>query len=300
MSFYQENVNEMTTLQLVSQIIGKIKLEYAHQQPQWAHVVLDITPRGFTTGLLKQDEEIFGIEADLVHNRIIIETVTDDRTIDLADGKTISSYYEDIMTATRELGLDISIYSTPQEMKTTTPFENDETHHHYNPEVSREILKWFQYASDAESMFLAPLRIRKAMPGLFWGTFDVSCIAIYDQFEPFADDSKIIERAAFDEHMIEFGFWLGDDKYKHPTFFVLPYPFVSDTVLEVDDSFPEDSYFEADMAEYLYEMKNGRHEEEKEKIVQFFKASFIKSRQYLDWDNQQHCFNSLKMNRNKR
>ncbi|MCG1009667.1 hypothetical protein J4760_06500 [Salinicoccus sp. ID82-1] len=300
MSFHQENMKEITTLQLVSQIIGKIKLEYAHQQPQWAHVVLDITPRGFTTGLLKQNGEAFSIEADLMHNRVVIETASGDETVALEDGKTVRTYYEEIIAAARRLGLDLSVFTTPQEMKTTTPFELDDEHHHYKPEVSREILAWFQYASDTEAMFLAPLRIRKAMPGLFWGTFDVSCFAVYDQFEPFPDDTKVIERAAFDEHMIEFGFWLGDDTFKDPPFFVLPYPFVSDTVLEVDDSFPEGSYFKAEMTEYLYEMKNGRDEQEKEKIAQFFRASFVKSRQHLGWDNQQHCFNSLKMNDNKR
>ncbi|MFC6117965.1 DUF5996 family protein [Macrococcoides bohemicum] len=62
-------------------------------------------------------------------------------------------------------------------------------------------------------------------PGLFWGTFDFTCILLYNEHIPFPDPAKVIERAAFDESMIEFGFWFGDDKFVGPTFFVLPYPF---------------------------------------------------------------------------
>lgn len=77
----------------------------------------------------------------------------------------------------------------------------------------------------AESAFINPLRARKVKPGLFWGTFDVTCILLYNEHIPFLDPAKVIERAAFDESMIEFGFWFGDDKFVGPTFFVLPYPF---------------------------------------------------------------------------
>lgn len=66
MGFYQDNKNEILTLQLISQILGKVKLEYAAQEPQWAHVILDITPHGFSTGLLKHKNAYFEIEADLI------------------------------------------------------------------------------------------------------------------------------------------------------------------------------------------------------------------------------------------
>ncbi len=41
--------NEKETLHLLSQILGKYKLECSYQEPQWEHVILDITVEGFTT-----------------------------------------------------------------------------------------------------------------------------------------------------------------------------------------------------------------------------------------------------------
>lgn len=253
MSFYKDNKNQIITLQLISQILGKIKLEYAAQEPQWAHVILDITTRGFTTGLLKYKASYFEVQVDLVESKIIIKTEDKIKEIKLKDGKTISEYYKEIMSAADSLGLKLSIGTIPQEMEWKTPFEEDNEYHHYKEDVALEILKWFQFAWDVQQQFVGPIRQRKIYPGLFWGTFDVSSIVLYNKYEAFPDDSKVISRAAFDEHMVEFGFWLGDDNFNYPTFFILPYPFVEGVELKVDETFPEGSYFSSKMAEYLYE-----------------------------------------------
>lgn len=300
MGFYKKNKKEIITLQLISQILGKVKVEYAAQEPQWAHVILDITPRGFSTGLLKYNDSHFEIEVDLIKSIIVIKTEENDTDIKLTDGKSISEYYQEIMNTAAAVGLELTIHTKPQEMETKTPFEDDVVHQHYNEDVARQILKWFQFAWDAEQQFIAPFRQRKVYPGLFWGTFDVSCIVIYNELEPFPDDSKVIERAAFDEHMIEFGFWLGDDDFEHPTFFTLPYPFVEGVELKTDDSFPPESYFSSKMAEYIYEMKDGIDKAESGEVIRFMEASCRKSFEYLKWQNTEHSFVELKMEKNKK
>lgn len=301
MSFYKTNVKEILTLQLISQILGKIKLNYAPQEPQWAHVVLDITTRGFSTGTLKCNDLYFEIETNLANHVITIKTTDHENNIQLTDGKSVRDYYYEIITVTQNLGLDIVINTKPQEMEIKTPFDVDTEHHHYNRQVASDILKWFQFATDVEQKFIAPIRMRKVYPGLFWGTFDVSCILIYKEHEPFPDDSKVIERAAFDEHMVEFGFWLGDNNdFDYPTFFVLPYPFVSGQELEVTEDFPAGSYFSEQMAEYLIEIESDISEVEPETIIQFFNASLVKSAEYLNWQETDYYYRELKMDKNYR
>lgn len=178
MSLYKKYTDEIKTLHLLSQIIGKVKLEYAVQEPQWAHIVLEITPRGFFTGLLNIDKNHFEIEVDLIKSVIVLKTEENDWEIKLENGKTISDYYQEVMGTAEDAGLSFSINTRPQEMEWTVPFEKDTTHHHYNEKAAREILKWFQFAWDIEQQFIAPIRQRKVYPGLFWGTFDVSCILV--------------------------------------------------------------------------------------------------------------------------
>ncbi|MBO1913070.1 hypothetical protein J4G37_50725, partial [Microvirga sp. 3-52] len=74
MGFYKTHKKEITTLQPILQILGKIKLEYAVQEPQWAHVILDIRPSRFSTGLLKYNSSHFEIEVDLIKSVILMKT----------------------------------------------------------------------------------------------------------------------------------------------------------------------------------------------------------------------------------
>src|SRR5690625_6429193 len=83
MGLYSSHKNEIITLQLISQILGKTKLEYAAQEPQWAHVILDITSQGFSTGLLKYNDIHFEIETNLMKDLIIIKTEQDEVSIQL-------------------------------------------------------------------------------------------------------------------------------------------------------------------------------------------------------------------------
>src|SRR5699024_4842088 len=137
MSFYKDNKKEILTLQLISQILGKIKLNYAPQEPQWAHVILDITTRGFSTGTLRCNELYFEIEANLVNNVITIRTTDNENNIQMTDGKSVRDYYYEIITVTKDLGLDIVINTKPQEMETKTSVDNDTKHHHYKGQAAR-------------------------------------------------------------------------------------------------------------------------------------------------------------------
>lgn len=140
MGLYEKYTNEIKTLHLISQIVGKVKLEYAVQEPQWAHIILEITPRGFSTGLLKLDENHFEIEVDLIKSLILINTEEKDWEIKLENGKTISDYYYEIIDTAVTAGFSLSIHTRPQEMDWTVPFEEDTTHCHYNGEATYEIL----------------------------------------------------------------------------------------------------------------------------------------------------------------
>lgn len=281
MGFYADHKQEILTVQLLSQMLGKVKLGYAPQEPQWGHVLLDLTATGFSTGLLRFNDLFFSMELDLIEDEIRIQAGPDRRAIALEDGTTIKDYYEAIFEAAQDIGLFLEINPKPQEMSTTTAFDEITEPSSYKPDVARELLEWFQLAYQVEQIFMGPMRKRKVGPGLFFGTFDVSGILVDDQYEPFPDDSKVIERGAFDEHMVEFGFWLGDDHNEHPTFFILPYPFISKSKLEVSDDFPEGSVFNADMAEYLLPIEGKASEADLQSIVQFFRAGFKKAYEHL-------------------
>lgn len=289
--------DEKETLHRLSQILGKHKLASAFQEPQWQHVVLDITTTGFSTGILFYQSSTYSVSVNLVKHIILIETNDGEETIPLKDGVTIQSYYQQIQDALHRHGIEVAINERPQEVEDTTPFSEDITHCHYDESVSREVLKLMTFATRALQYFIAPYRARKMKPGLFWGTFDISCLVHYNAFHEMFEPSQVIEYAAFDEHFIEFGFWFGDDRFEGPTFFVLPYPFVSQD-FTFDQPLISDAYFDRQLTELIYEMKQ-MTPETLATLSTFFNQGFEIFKTHLSWENCQHFLVPLKMNTNQ-
>ncbi|MBI5975734.1 DUF5996 family protein [Staphylococcus canis] len=294
---YKDWEKEKDTLHRIAQILGKHKLASAFQEPQWAHVILDITPNGFSTGMLFYKEHTYSIHVDLVLHRILVETDLGTNVIDLEDGKTIQQYYNEIQSSLEKFEIHVSINTKPQEVKNLTPFEEDTIHHFYDVEISRQALQLMKFATRALEFFVAPFRARKVKPGLFWGTFDISAIINYNTLHEMFKPSQVIEYAAFDEHFIEFGFWFGDDRFEGPTFYVLPYPFVDEN-FTFNQPLIEEAYFDKKLTELIYELPEMSQDTVK-RINTFFNQGFQIFKDHLSWENCQYFEIPLKMNDNQ-
>lgn len=287
---YSEWADTKLTLHLVSQIMGKVKLTLAPQEPQWAHVTLPLTVNGFSTGPLWSGDRIIEVEVDVATSMIVVQVAMDKSMFPLEAGKTIKAYYEDIVGTLQSSGIPLVLNPKSQEMSEVRLLDQDDVPLAYDADAARKAIRLFQYAAREQAAFLAPLRCRKVKPALFWGTFDVSSLIVYGKTEPFPED-KLIEKAAFDEHMIEFGFWLGDESADIPIFFILPYPFQYKE-LATGRLQPADAYFDASMSECFLSLE---HVKEAADVQAFFRTSFDLLSEQLGWEGCNHYFLPLDM-----
>jgi len=266
-----------------------VKLGLAPQQPQWAHVTLPLTVSGFSTGPLYGGGRWFEIEVDVLTSESTVQVEGSRAVILLADGTSIKSYYDAIVWALESSGVTVRINPKSQEMAETWWLDRNETPLAYDADAAQKGLQLFRDAAREQAMFLAPLRCRKVMPALFWGTFDVSSLIVYNAHEPFPKD-LVIEQAAFDEPMIEFGFWLGDASVDVPTFFILPYPFQYKE-LPSERLQPADAYYDAAMSECFLSLEHTSDGD----VQAFFRTSFDLLSERLGWEGCDHYFLPLKM-----
>ena len=286
------------TLHLISQILGKLKLETAQQEPQWAHVGLNLTPDGFSTGLLFQKNMAFQLDVDICNSQILINVDGNVRSLELKSAKSIKAYFDEIMEALNSTGIRVTINPKPQEMAYKKNLNEDSTPLTFDQQQAMKGLRLFHLAQREQLKFVGPLRCRKMKPQLFWGTFDVSLLIVKNKMEPFPED-KIIEKAAFDEQMIEYGFWLGDDKVDVPTFFVLPYPFIYKDLNSATLK-PKEAYYDPSLSEYFLGLENAVSSNgESHAIQEFFHSSFDILTQELQWEKTSHYFIPLKMKMQK-
>lgn len=282
------------TLHLLSQILGKLRLETAQQEPQWAHVMLTLTVDGFSTGLLYFEDQVFQADVDIRKHALSMNVDGQEHSMPLQNGTPIKTYYEFIFQTLQQHGIFIAINPRPQEMAVATLLSEDTVHHVYEPLQALRGLELFHFAQREELKFVGPLRCRKVKPGLFWGTFDVSAIVIQNIAEPFPED-KPIEKAAFDEQFIEFGFWLGDDRTDAPSFFILPYPFLYKNLNDPSIE-PEEAYYDSQASEFFLPVPAVMNASSPSSAVQrFFNTSFDVLTQELKWEGCEYYKTPLLM-----
>lgn len=282
------------TLHLLSQILGKIKLETAQPEPQWGHVTLPLTPNGFTTGLLFVKDDLLQLDVDVRNSMICININGTIHNVAIESSKSIKDYFKEIFHAMHSQGIDVTINPKPQEMEYQKLLNEDDTPLMFKQEEAMKGMNLFQLALREQLKFIGPLRCRKMKPALFWGTFDVAMIILHGIMEPFPED-RVIEKVAFDEHMIEYGFWLGDEKVDAPSFFVLPYPFITKD-LNHPTLKPSEAYYDPELSEYFLDLESVMASgNPSETIQQFFNSTFDILKKELGWEGCSHYFIPLKV-----
>src|SRR6201987_759770 len=100
---YEEWKDTQATLQLWTQIVGKIRLTQTPWLNHSWHVTLYVTSRGLTTAPIPHGNRTFEIEFDFLAQQLVIN-VSDGGTRKLPlRPQTVADFYAAVMTALKEL-----------------------------------------------------------------------------------------------------------------------------------------------------------------------------------------------------
>src|SRR5918911_1731678 len=129
----------------------------------------------------------------------------------LAPDRPVGQVTRALLDAARELGGDIEIDPTPQEVSWSVPLDEDELHATYDPD---EVGAYFAGATRAAlvlAAFRAPYRGRSTPVNAWWGSFDLAVNLFSGRSaEPPSDD--FIMRNAMDAQEVAVGWWPGDGR----------------------------------------------------------------------------------------
>src|SRR5438309_2590560 len=120
------------TLHMWTQIVGKIRLTLSPWVNHSWHVTLYLTARGLTTSPIPYGERAFEIHFDFVDHQLRIVTADRGVKIIALQPQSVKQFYERVMSALHELGIDVAINTTPNELPDGLPFERDEKHRSYD------------------------------------------------------------------------------------------------------------------------------------------------------------------------
>ena len=74
-----EWIDTRDTLQLMTQVVGKVRMENTPLMSHWWNVVLYVSARGLTTGLIPYGDRAFSMEFDFIDHQLVISTTNGDQ-----------------------------------------------------------------------------------------------------------------------------------------------------------------------------------------------------------------------------
>ncbi len=219
-----------STLHLMTQIIGKIRLVLTPWQNHSWHVALYVTARGLTTSPIAYLGRSFQVDFDFIDDLLWIRVDDGEYRQIMLRPVTVAEFYEDVMIALRELGIVVMIDTMPCEIADAVRFDEDTEHKSYDGEYVHR----FWRALVASNEVLARFRtgfLGKASPvHFFWGSFDLAVTRFSGRRAPLHPGgvphlSDAIAREAYSHEVSSAGFWPGGGGvYDEAAFYSYAYP----------------------------------------------------------------------------
>src|ERR1700694_1314409 len=217
------------TLQLWTQIIGKIRLVRAPWLNHSWHVALYVTARGLTTSPIPDGTRTFQIDFDFIDHALRISTSDGAaRQFSLA-GQSVARFYPAVMAALAELGIHIAIDEMPNELPEPICFSQDIQHASYDPDAVQRFLPILENADRVFNQFRTGFLGKASSVHFFWGSFDLAVTRFSGRRAPrhpggVPNLPDAVACEAYSHEESSAGFWPGSGAVDYPAFYSYAYP----------------------------------------------------------------------------
>ncbi len=193
-----------------TQVVGKIRLRQTPLVNHWWNVPLYVSARGLTTSAMPFRERYFEIEFDFIDHKLLIEC-SDGAAKTLAlRPQTVADFYAEVMSALRDLGINVKIWTMPVEVPDPIRFEDDVKHASYDAEYANRFWRALVKIDEVLKEFRARFIGKVSPVHFFWGSFDMAVTRFSGRRAPEREGADLITREAYSHEVISHGFWPGN------------------------------------------------------------------------------------------
>ncbi|HYH00926.1 MAG TPA: DUF5996 family protein [Terriglobales bacterium] len=272
------------TLHMWTQIVGKIRTALTPPINHWWHSTLYITPRGLTTSSIPDNMGgLFDLEFDFIDDRLRAHSGSGAVHSIPLSARPVCDFYGEVMRMLRSMGIEVRIWTMPQEFPDPIPFEKDETHASYDPEYVRR----FHRVLTSVSRVLAEFRsgfIGKCSPvHFFWGSFDLAITRFSGRLAPERPDADPVTREAYSHECSSAGWWPGGGPVDDAAFYAYTAPapegYGTARVL------PPGARFLPDFGEFVLMYDDVRRSSDPEQVLmEFLQTTYEAGANLGNWD----------------
>jgi hypothetical protein len=276
------------TLHLWTQIVGKIRLARTPWLNHSWHVVLYLSPRGLTTSSIPYGDRSFELEFDFLKHVLAISK--DDgsvRQIGLYP-RSVADFYAEVMRSLADLGIEIHINDTPDELPEPIRFGEDKVHATYDRDFAER--HWRILAEIERILFkFRTCFLGKCSPvHFFWGSFDLAVTRFSGKRAPLHPGGvphlpDAVTREAYSHEVSSAGFWPGNDLVPYPAFYSYAYPepdgFAAAPIA------PAEAFYSEDLSEYILPYDAvARAENPEHALMEFLNSTYEAAASLGKWD----------------
>jgi hypothetical protein len=290
---YSNLKDTLQTVQLWTQIVGKIRMVNTPWINHGWHVTLYMSSRGLSTGSIPYGNNSFQIDLDFIDHQLVISASDGELKRLRLQQRTVASFYNDLFSLLSEMNISTEIYARPNELEMAIPFADDDVHKTYD---AHQMHTYWQALVRVDSVFT---RFRAEFTGkcspvhLFWGGFDLAVTRFSGRTAPLYQGkvpnmSERVMQEAYSHEVSSAGFWPGSDVYPFPTFYSYCYPSQPDYSTQPIE--PGQAFYNVEMGEFLLNYEVVQQAEDPEStLLKFLRSTYEAAAKTGNWDRELDC-----------
>lgn len=268
------------TLHMWTQIVGKVRLTLAPPVNHWWHCALHLSANGLTTGAVPYKDKLFEIEFDFIDHKLLIRTSDKvSQSLPLAP-RSVADFYRELMSTLKSMGIEVELFTKPQEVPNPIPFEKDTEHASYDPEYANRFWRVLAHTAVVFEEFRGRF-IGKCSPvNFYWGSFDLAVTRFSGRVAPERLGADLITREAYSHECISAGFWPGAG-FTGPAYYSYTAP--APPALEKAPARP--GFYSEDLKEFVLTYDDVRNSgSPRDTLLKFLQGTYEAGANLAQWD----------------
>ncbi len=278
------------TLQLWTQIVGKVRLALTPWLNHSWQVPLYVSARGLGTSPIPFGNEVFDIEFDFIQHCLKVRSSCVEERVLVLKPQSVADFYHQVMDLLHEMGISVTIKQRPNEVSDRIPFSKDRTHHAYDANAAHAFWRVLIQADRLFKQFRSGFLGKASPVHFFWGSFDLAVTRFSGRAAPLHPGGvpglpDPIAQEAYSHEVSSAGFWPGNDAFPAAAFYSYAYP---EPPGFRDRTITAGAYFDAKLGEFILPYETVRAAEAPDALVlEFLSSTYAAAAESGHWDRAQ-------------
>ncbi len=273
---YGEWKSTCETLQLWTQIVGKVRLAQTPWLNHSWHAPLYVTARGLSTSLIPHGRRAIDLEFDFIDQTLIMRSTEGPARDIVLEPMSVADFHRRVLAALAEMGTPVAINGAPNEMPSAIPFTEDHAARDYDPDAAQRFWRILVQAHRVFSHFRTGFLGKASPVHFFWGSFDLAVTRFSGRPAPPHPGGvphlpDAVAREAYSHEVSSAGFWPGGGAIDYPAFYSYAYP--EPAGFRAAPVRPAEALFNAALGEFLLPYEAVRTAADPDAVLLAFLAS---------------------------